>query len=437
KDTDGDDKADVVKRQLVGFDSADSHHGIAAFEWGPGGNLYFQEGTFKFSALESPYGVRRMAEAGIWKYNPLTERMDVHCSFAFANPWGYCYDKWGQDFIGDASPGNSYWAAPITGHIAYPNKHPGGSQHRRVAKWTGGDPKYKHPTFYKKRIRPLAGCSIVSSRHFPDAMQGNFLVTNVIGERAVLNHKVSENESGFLGEEVEKLLSCRDGNFRPVDLEFAPDGSLYIVDWHNALIGHLQHNLREPNRDHSHGRIWRVTCKDRPLLEAPQIAGASIEALLELLKSPEDRTRYRARRELAGRDSSKVLSATAKWIAGLDESSPNYEHQRLEGLWMHQTHNHVPQDLLNALITSEDHRVRAACVRLVSHMMHTVPDHQARFAKAIHDEHPRVRLEAVRAVSFLSGEAAIEMVLGVLEHDMDEMLQYTLDETMRQLELTL
>ena len=52
----GDDKADTRIRKLVGFDSADSHHGIAAFEWGPGGGLYFQEGTFKFSQVESPYG---------------------------------------------------------------------------------------------------------------------------------------------------------------------------------------------------------------------------------------------------------------------------------------------------------------------------------------------------------------------------------------------
>ena len=58
---------------------------------------------------------------------------------------------------------------------------------------------------------------------------------------------------------MEPLLQSQDGNFRPVDLQFGPDGALYIVDWHNALIGHLQHNLRDPSRDHSHGRIWRVT----------------------------------------------------------------------------------------------------------------------------------------------------------------------------------
>ena len=49
------------------------------------------------------------------------------------------------------------------------------------------------------------------------------------------------------------LFSSDDLNFRPVDLEFAPDGSLYVADWHNALIGHMQHNARDPLRDHVHG----------------------------------------------------------------------------------------------------------------------------------------------------------------------------------------
>ncbi|QDT59541.1 hypothetical protein SV7mr_20490 [Stieleria bergensis] len=435
KDTDGDDKADEVTRQMIGLDSADSHHGIAAFEWGPGGNLYFEEGTFKFSAVETPQGARRLAEAGIWKYNHRTQQMDVHCSFAFANPWGYVYDKWGQDFIGDASPGNAYWAAPITGHVEFPNKHPGGSQHRRVAAMAGGDPKYRHPTFYKKRIRPLSGCAMVSSRHFPESMQGNFLVTNVIGERAILNHEVRPAEgSGFVGQEVKPLLSCRDGNFRPVDLQFAPDGSLYIVDWHNALIGHLQHNLRDPSRDHSHGRIWRVTYKGNPLVTPAKIDGQPIDDLLELLKVPEDRTRYRARRELAARPSKDVLAGLDKWVADLDASDPNVEHQQMEALWMYQTHNRVNRPLLDQLLKSDNWRARAACVRLACHMMDAIEDAPAIFEKAIHDQHPTVRLEGVRAASFLDGEEAIEMVLGVLEYEMDDYLQYTLDETMRQLE---
>jgi lysophospholipase L1-like esterase len=49
EDTDGDDQADKREIILHGFDSADSHHAISAFEWGPGGELYFQEGTFHHS----------------------------------------------------------------------------------------------------------------------------------------------------------------------------------------------------------------------------------------------------------------------------------------------------------------------------------------------------------------------------------------------------
>ena len=375
-----------------------------------------------------------MSEAGIWNYHPKTHDLSAFCNFAFANPWGHVFDRWGQNFIGDASPGNSYWAAPLTGRIDYPLKHPGGSQHRRIASTTGGDPAYRFPTFYKKRTRPLGGCAIVSSRHFPPEMQGNFLVTNCIGDRGILNHEVKEEGSGFIGTEVEPLLMCDDGNFRPVDVQMAPDGSLYIVDWHNALIGHLQHNLREPNRDRSHGRIWRLKHKTRPLLEPAKIAGQPIAQLLELLKVPEDRTRYRARRELAQRDSEEVMTALSSWTKSLAISDENYEHHLLEALWIHQTHHRVDAELLEKLLTAKDHRARAAAARVLSFWQMEIPNHMELLEVCIQDEHPRVRLEGVRAISFLQGDDAIELALSVLDQDLDDYLQYTLDETMRRLE---
>ncbi|MCA9264045.1 MAG: HEAT repeat domain-containing protein [Planctomycetales bacterium] len=434
QDTDGDDVADTRERRLVGFCSADSHHGLAAFEWGPGGNLYFQEGTFKFSQVESPYGLTRLHEAGIWYYHPRTHKFGVHVNLAFSNPWGHVFDRWGQNFIGDASPGFSYWAAPISGRIDYPLKHPGGSQHSRLAKETGGEPDYQFPTFYPKRIRPLAGCALVSSRHFPPEVQGNFLVTNCIGERTVLNHTIREEGSGFVGEEVPAIVSCEDGNFRPVDAQFAPDGSLYIVDWHNALIGHLQHNLRDPSRDHSHGRIWRVTYPARPLVSPPRIASAPIRDLLGLLKLPEDRTRYRARRELAERPTADVTEELSKWLESLDASDADHEHQRLEAMWVYQSHNVMEKELLKSLLEAKDHRARAAAVRVLSFYVGQIEEPVEWLRPRINDEHARVRLEAVRALSFLQGDDAIELALDVLNHPMDDYLQYTLDETMRVLE---
>jgi putative membrane-bound dehydrogenase-like protein len=439
QDTDGDDKADTRIRRLVGFDTADSHHGLAAFEWGPDGALYFQEGTFKYSQVESPWGLTRMHEAGVWRYDPTTEQFGVHVSLPFANPWGHVYDYWGQDFVSDASPGQNYWATPISGNVKYPAKHAGGSFNDGVNNFkdTALRGRNVYPTFIVKRTRPSAGSELIYSSHFPDDMQGDFLLTNVIGDRSILQHGMQEKDSGFLGIEKTPLVDGDDGNFRPVDVQIGPDGALYIVDWHNALIGHLQHNLRDPSRDHSHGRIWRVICKDRPLLKPAVVAGQPIPALLELLKSHEGRVRYVTRRELAERPAAEVSAAVARWLADLPQDDADFEHHRLEALWALQTQNLLDLDLLTSVLNSPDYHARAAATRVLCGMRDKIPDALTLVKERCNDKNARVRLEAVRACSFFDSEDAIEVALEVLNHDIDDYLQYTLDETMRHLESVL
>ena len=97
---------------------------------------------------------------------------------------------------------------------------------------------------------------------------------------------------------MEPILYSSDPNFRPVDLKMGPDGAIYFVDWQNPIIGHMQHNLRDPSRDRTHGRIYRVVYEGRDLLKPEAIAGQPIDKLLDLLKEPEDRVRYRAKIEL-------------------------------------------------------------------------------------------------------------------------------------------
>jgi glucose/arabinose dehydrogenase/lysophospholipase L1-like esterase len=433
EDTDGDDVADRRVRKLFGFDSADSHHGLAAFEWGPDGALYFQEGTFKQSAVETPYGVERLSDAGVWRYDPRTERLEVHVSVAFANPWGHVFDAWGQNFVCDASPGFNYLAAPISGSVTWPDKHPGGALAGGLDN-PGSKIQREPPHFIVKRTRPSSGCEIVSSRHFPPEAQGNFLINNVIGDRSVLQHTLEELNSGFLGKEITPLLYCEDGNFRPVDLQFGPDGALYVCDWHNALIGHLQHNLREPHRDRSHGRIWRITYPGRPLLQPPAVVGEAVPRLLELLREPEDRTRYRVRRELAQRDTTEVLAATQHWLERLAADDAETPRLKLEALWIHQTHNVIHEPLLRELLQCAEPRARAAATRVLAYWRDSVAEVERLVHERLQDEHPRVRMEAVRAASFLDPESMQEAVLDVLEQPMDENLEYVLDETVRHLE---
>lgn len=158
-----------------------------------------------------------------------------------------------------------------------------------------------------------------------------------------------------------ELLNSQDRNFRPTDAVIGEDGALYVSDWQNVIIGHMQHNIRDPNRDHKHGRIVRISMKNRPLQKPVAIEGESIENLLENLKHPVNGIRHRTRVELSERDSKSVVAAAKKWAADFDPNDELEAHHLLEALWLHQQHNVKDEDLLNKLLNSTvDHAAMAA-----------------------------------------------------------------------------
>ncbi len=419
KDTNGDDKADTRDLIMHGFDTADSHHAMHAFTWDPGGALYWQEGTFHHSQIETPYGPKRVANAGVFRFEPKTFKFDIFVSYGFANPWGHFFDRWGQNLVADASGGANYYGTAFSGQVDYPTKH--GSLHQ----------------FLVKQWRPTSGCELVSSRNFPDETQGDYLLNNVIGFQGVLRYRMKDDGSGFHADPVQPLLSSTDANFRPVDLEFGPDGALYLVDWYNPLVGHMQHSLRDPNRDVEHGRIWRIHYKKRPLVEKAKIAGASIPELLDLLKAYEDRTRYRARRELREHPPEAVLKELDKWVAGLYKNDPDYWHNMLEALWLRQSLDAVNEPALKTMLTCPEPKARAAATRVLCYWRDQVKDPIELLRKQVNDDNSRVRLEAVRALSFFEGKDAAkaqEVAMESLLQDQDYYLKYTLDETNKTLD---
>ena len=285
----------------------------------------------------------------MFRYEPRTQKFDVHVTYGFANPHGHVFDYWGRDIVHDGTGAVPYDGALFSGYLEYPAKHS------------------RPPTVYQQRTRPCGGTEILSSGHFPDELQGNLLVSNVIGFQGILQYKLNDDGASFTGTEVEPIVYSSDPNFRPIDIEIAPDGSLYFTDWQNPIIGHMQHNLRDPNRDRTHGRVYRVTYPSRPLLTPPKIAGESIENLLELLKDKNNRVRYRAKLELSARDSDEAIAATKKWIASLDGADSDYEHHMMEALWVHQHHNVVDQALLVRMLQSPEPLARTAATRVLCH----------------------------------------------------------------------
>jgi glucose/arabinose dehydrogenase len=414
KDTNGDDRYDVKERLLHGFDTADTHHTINSFTFDPGGALYMQEGIFHRTQVESPWGpVNRQADGGVYRFEPKTWKIETYIPMNFPNPHGHVFDHWGRDIVFDATGGQPFYGPSFSTKKYYP------AMESRNAPGPG-----------KVRTRPVGGVEILSSRHFPDEMQGNMIVLNTIGFRGLLNYKLTEEGAGLQSTEVEPILSSADENFRPVDAEVGPDGALYFADWHNPIIGHMQHNLRDTSRDREHGRIYRVTYPGRPLLKPATIAGAPIPQLLDLLKEPENRVRYRAKIELSGRDSKEVVAAVQAWIGRLDPKDPQYEHEMMEGLWVHQWHNSVNEPLLVKMLKSSDPWARAAATRVLCYWRDRVANPLVLLKVLANDPHPGVRLEAVRAASFFQTAEAAKVALESLNHPQDRFLQHTLDETM-------
>src|SRR5205085_7165782 len=162
------DKYDVKQMLLHGLDTADTHHTANSFALDPGGALYFQEGTFHHTQVETPWApTLRNVNAGVYRYEPRTQKFDAYVSFPFANPHGHVFDRWGQDIVIDGTGAVPFHAPLFSGFLPYPIKH--------------GNP----PHVYQQKTRPCAGMEVLSSRHFPPEYEGNLLVTNVIGFQGI------------------------------------------------------------------------------------------------------------------------------------------------------------------------------------------------------------------------------------------------------------
>lgn len=404
KDTDGDDIADVKIRMLQGLSSADSHHSANAMVLGPDGWIYWSRGIFNVATMETPTRTYRSTQTGVHRFNPRTFEMEFHFPIG-PNPHGDVFDKWGYQFASDGTTG--------TGSYVNIGKGIGNRQ------------------WFKKRVRPVAATGILSSSHFPEEFQNNFLICNCIGFLGVLNHEVKYHGAEITAEEVEPILVSSDPNFRPTDVEVGSDGALYVSDWANALIGHMQHNMRDPNRDHEHGRIIRVTAEGRPLLQPVKVKGKPIAEVADAFYAKENSTRYRARIELSGRDSEAVRKELARWIEQRDIRDPDDAQALLECLWVHEEHRMPNGPLLATVFRAEEPRVRAAAIRTLGHWgaalgESAVDDWQSLLLAAARDEEPLVRAEAIKAAVEFTGASAAEAIFEAASRPTDAEIEIVL-----------
>lgn len=211
---------------------------------------------------------------------------------------------------------------------------------------------------------------------------------------------------------------------------------MYLADWYNPVIGHYQVSYIDPQRDKHHGRIWRVSSTNHAPVQQPELASMSLEQLLDQLKSIERWTRYQAKRLLYYRPSSEVLKASDVWARTELNDSLEAEHWMLELLGVYQAHESIRPVLLERMLQASDYRVRAYAARAIGGWAEQLPKAIDWLRKAVGDSHPRVRLEAVVACSYLPSTESVSIATLVLEHPMDRFLEYALRQSVRALQPT-
>ena len=420
RDTDGDNRADWVRMVLHGFGTEDVEHAMNNFRWSPGGSIFLTQGIFYHTQVETPYGPRRVRDAAVFRYRPAEHRLEVFVSHHFWNPYGNVFDRWGRGIVLDASAGQYYPMDVLSANFVYP----------KVKKRTD------HLSFAPGGAI-ASGCDFIRSRHFPPEVQGRFLVNHCVRGQGTHWFDLESKGAIYSARRHEpSLLASNDPVFRPIAMDFGPDGALYVLDFYSYIFENVNFSKRHRGRDHTHGRVWRISCEGRPLSESPGITGRPVPVLLDLLKAYENTTRGFARRELQERRRDAVVPALRRWIAALDPSDPEHEHHLLEALWVLQGLDVVDAELLGRLLGAREPRARAAATRVLRYWQDRVDESLDLLRRLVDDPDARVRLEAVLACGFSRSEEAQEVALEAAEHPMDPGLRLALDQTLDFLEQT-
>ena len=175
KDTNGDDRYDTKEILLHGFDTADTHHAINSFTFDPGGALYMGEGHLPSIAGRITLGADDAAGR--------RRRLPVRA--ADVEVRGLRSAQLPQSarprlrLVGPRHPVRRDRRAAVLRPVVLDEEVLPGRRNQPA-----------RPGRAACARRPVGGAEILSSRHFPEEMQGNVVVLNVIGFRGLLNYKL-------------------------------------------------------------------------------------------------------------------------------------------------------------------------------------------------------------------------------------------------------
>ncbi len=211
--------------------------------------------------------------------------------------------------------------------------------------------------------------------------------------------------------------------FRPSDVCAGTDGSIFIADWYDPIVGgHTMHDKK------GYGRIYRLTPKDKKL-NTPKIDVSNIEGQIEALKNPAQNVRYLGFEALlsGGKNSipalncnrSRKLKTFEALLSGGQNSIPalkallsaeNPFHQA-RAIWLLAQLGNEGKTIVETLLNSTDENVRLVAFRALREQSDVI----SLCERMSSDSNPAVRREVAIALRDIPFEKAKNSLTNLLQ----------------------
>jgi putative membrane-bound dehydrogenase-like protein len=405
-DRDGDDVPDGDPEVLLsGFGMEDSHAFLNSLQWGPDGRLYGAQGSTVTANIR---GIT--FQQGIWRYDPITRDFELF-SEGGGNTFGLDFDRFGNAIAGTNFGGvgmlhqmqGAYHVKNFGKHGELQNPHAYGYfDHVPHRNFKGG-----HVT---------CGGVIYHGGLLGRQYEGAYIAANPLSN-AIYRHTLSPNGSTFTAQYAGDFCVSDDKWFRPVDMIVGPDGALYVADWYDKRLNHVD---PRDDWDKTSGRIYRIepaagVRRPHPAFAAGGLSKLPNAELVNLLYHENNWFAREARRIIAERrDRDAGLTELLAMKLG------RHDEGCLPALWA--AYSSGRWDAATALYAlGHPHEyARAWAVRLAGDAKTVAPGILERMVElARSDRSPVVRAQLACTAKRLPGTQALSIVRELIRRDED------------------
>lgn len=368
-DTDGDERADRITLLADGFGAQDTHTGAHGLKYMPGDWVVILNGVLNWGDVRDASGKTvKFHRSGAAYIRPDGRDFKV-VQKGFQNIWGFHLGIEGDTWLHEAN-NIGYPTTPFYEHLSAPMTTSEEDFYR--------DYMALYPPSSSIDLEGTALSGLTRSDDlaggFPPEWQNRFLIAHP-SPRKIQSVEVSRQpDQSFIVERAEDLLTSGDPNFRPIDVEFGPDGCLYIVDWYNPIISHNEVERDHPLRNRQHSRIWRVRHQSQPKYPVPvNMAEAPTAQLVNYLQSGNSWEMRSAWKQITYRQDRSIVTALKTLLANR-EALPR---QRIQALWSLESLRSFDWNLWKSLLLDKSRSIRTEALRSLRQLE---PDLKVTFA---------------------------------------------------------